>query len=288
MVPLHVLVIDDDPRACTHLRQLLTHAAPEARVLAELHSFAAAEKRLGQYDYDLVFLDVQLPVGDGFDLVPFVRPEAAIIFVTARDDHVVRAIEVNAVDYLLKPVGLARRAVALERGARRVKERERSPQPVGATNRIFLRGAAAGGRFVSVIEIVAILSSENYTEVILADGEKWLVRRTMAAWQRSLPSEIFVRVHRTALVNLRRVERVERNGSEAASLNLQRMRHPVPVGRRHWPQLNRRHHVRRPRLGSGDRRQRLPHPDPRARRHGRSRRRRCPGLRLVPPAAEVV
>lgn len=240
MVPLHVLIIDDDPRACAHLRQQLNHAAPEARVLAELHSFAAAEKRLGQQDYDLVFLNVQLPVGDGFDLVPCVHPDAAILFVTARDDHVVRTFKVNGVDYLVKPVALSRLAVALERAARRVKERERSPQPVRATNRIFLRGAAVGGRFVSVSEIVAILSSENYTEVILADGEKWLVRRTMAAWQRSLPSEIFVRVHRTAWVNLQRVERVERNGSEAASLHLQRMRHPVPVGRRHWPQLKTR------------------------------------------------
>lgn len=237
MVPLHVLIIDDDPRACAHLRQQLTHAAPEARVLAELRSFAAARKRLEQHDYDLVFLDVQLPVGDGFDLVPFVHPDAAIIFVTACDDHVVRAFDAYAVDYLVKPVALSCLAVALERGVRRVKERERSLQPVTASNRIFLRGAAAVGRFVSVSEIVAILSSENYTEVILADGEKWLVRRTMTAWQRSLPSEMFARVHRTALVNLRRVERVERNGSEAASLHLQRMRHPVPVGRRHWPQV---------------------------------------------------
>jgi DNA-binding response OmpR family regulator len=78
VAPLHVLIIDNDLRACELLRDHLTRVAPETRVLAELHSAAAAEQRLAQHDYDIVFLDVQPPVGNGFDLVPFVRAEAAI------------------------------------------------------------------------------------------------------------------------------------------------------------------------------------------------------------------
>jgi two-component system LytT family response regulator len=237
MVPLHVLIIDDDPLACELLRHQLTLAAPEARVLAELHSAAAAEERLGLNDYDVVFLDVQLPVGNGFDLVPFVHPDAAIIFVTARDDHAVRAFEVNAVDYILKPVVEARLAEALRRVKRTNRHKVEPPRKYTAKDRIFLRGAAAGGRFVPVGEITAIVSSENYSEVSLACGERWFVRQTMRSWEQSLPADTFLRVHRTAIVNLRRVERIDRNETENTSLKVQGTRKSVPVGRRIWPHL---------------------------------------------------
>lgn len=240
MVPLHVLIVDDDPLACELLRHQLTLAAPEARVLAELHSAAAAEQRLGQNDYDVVFLDVQLPVGNGFDLVPFVHPDAAIIFVTACDDHAVRAFEVNEVDYILKPVVEVRLAEALRRVTKANDHPVETVRRYKSSDRIFLRGAAAGGRFVPVGEITAIVSSENYSEVLLACGERWFVRQTMRSWEQSLPADTFLRVHRTAIVNLHRVQRIERNGEETTALKLDGVRKTIPVGRRMWPQLKTR------------------------------------------------
>src|SRR5688572_503019 len=115
MAPLHILIVDDDHRACELLRYQLRRAAPEAQVLAELYTASAAKLRLEQNDYDGVFLDVQLPDGNGFDVVPFVHPDAAIIFVTGRNDQALRAFEVNAVDYIVKPVVESRLVRTLRR-----------------------------------------------------------------------------------------------------------------------------------------------------------------------------
>lgn len=231
---LSALIIDDDPLACELLRAHLARMVPAVEVVAEVGTTRDAAAVLERGDYDLVFLDVQLIGGSGFDLVPLVRPDAAIVFVTGRDDHAVRAFEVNAVDYIVKPVTAARLAQALKRIGREAVEPEKRFK---SSDRIFLRGAAAGGRFVSVGEIVAIVSSENYSEVHLADGGRWFVRRTMDAWEHLLPCEIFARVHRTAIANLGAIERVERNEDENTALKLRGVRHAIPVSRRLWPEL---------------------------------------------------
>ena len=246
MAPLHVLIIDDDPRACEILRHYLKRAAPDAAILADVHTVAAARKRLAQHDYDVVFLDVQLPDGNGFDVVPYVHPDAAIIFVTGRDDHAVRAFEVNAADYIVKPLKQERIVETLRRVERRKGREAEKLRRYRASDRIFLRGAAAGGRFVPVGEITAIVSSENYSEVLLACGERWLVRQTMQSWEESLPADVFLRVHRTAIVNLHQVERIDRNGEENTSLRLHGLRYPIPVGRRMWAQIKTQLEKRRP------------------------------------------
>lgn len=237
MVSLRIIIVDDDNRACEILRHHLKRVAPEAQVVDELYDVSSAQLRLVENDYDVVFLDVQLVDGNGFDLVPFVDPEAAIIFVTARDDHAVRAFEVNAVDYIMKPIKQERLAQALKRVRQTGRQRMQTARRYKSTDRIFLRGAAAGGRFVPVGEITAIVSAENYSEVLLACGERCFVRQTMCSWEESLPADMFLRVHRTAIVNLQRIERVERNGMGNTSLRLQGVRHSIPVGRRIWAQL---------------------------------------------------
>src|SRR5512133_3102970 len=106
------LIIDDEVPARAALRGLL-RAHPEVVLASEADTMAEAAERLRQGDYDLVFLDIQLRGGTGFDLVPFVREDAHIIFVTAFDQHAVRAFEVNALDYLMKPVRPQRLAEAI-------------------------------------------------------------------------------------------------------------------------------------------------------------------------------
>src|SRR4051812_48452693 len=99
----NALIIDDEPPARTVLRALLAaHAG--TTIIGEAGTMRAARELLEEADYSLVFLDIQLRGGSGFDLVPLVRAGAAVIFVTAHDEHALRAFEVNAIDYLLKPV----------------------------------------------------------------------------------------------------------------------------------------------------------------------------------------
>src|SRR5438128_2047857 len=105
---IRALLIDDEPHAREDLQRLLA-AHPQVTIVGEAGSVASARKRLARADYDLVFLDVQLIGGTGFDLLP---AAAAVIFVTAHDRHAVRAFEVNALDFLLKPVRAERLAAS--------------------------------------------------------------------------------------------------------------------------------------------------------------------------------
>jgi two-component system LytT family response regulator len=235
------IVIDDDPLACELLRHHLARIK-SVEVVGEAGTVRDAKDILACNDYDVVFLDVHLVGGTGFDLVPFVHPDAAIVFVTGRDDHAVRAFEVNAVDYIVKPANSARLAETLRRLG--PKGREPAVRKYRQDDSIFLRGAAASGRFVPLRSIVAIVSAENYTEVSLLDGARWLIRTTMDTWERMLPAELFARVHRTALVNIDAIEHVERAPDECTILKLRGFRQAVPVSRRAWcdlrPRLNER------------------------------------------------
>jgi two-component system LytT family response regulator len=231
---VNALIIDDDPLACELLRLALDRVSRGIQVVGVVGTLAEASVALTQNNYDLVFLDIQLIDGDGFDLVPLVRPAARIIFVTGRDDHAVRAFELNALDYIIKPVTIARLQSALRRLQTPDAADESAGPKFGGDDTVFLKGAAAGGRFAAVRDIMAIVSSENYSEVWLADGERWLVRKTMQAWECSLPAELFARVHRTAIVNVRGVDRIDRTADENTTLLLRGLRQTLPVSRRLW------------------------------------------------------
>ncbi len=233
-----ILLIDDEPAARAELRWLLS-AHPGHTVVGEAATLATARTRLQQADYDLVFLDVQLVGGSGFDLVPDVAPDARIIFVTAFDRHALRAFEVNALDYLLKPVATERFAAAL---AKRRGGSTPARGPAFQADDTVLVRTYAGDRFVPLKQISAIFSNENYSDVVLRSGERLLTRRTLKAWEDLLPAAQFQRAHRQALVNLACIEGHHRDTRETAELRVTGLKDGVPVSRNHLAEL-------RPRLG---------------------------------------
>jgi two-component system LytT family response regulator len=233
---LRTLIVEDDPFASELLTTLLRRHHAEVEVLAVIGDFETARARLAQADYDLVFLDVQLVAGSGFDLVPFVPPHAWIVFITGSEQHALRAFEVNALDYIVKPITARRLDQCLRRALSPPTELDGDGQAIAA-NRIYLRGRTASGRFVPLESIVAVLSSENYTEVLLDTGERSIVRRTMKAWEDILPADVFMRVHRTVIANCSCIERVVRESDEQTSLTLRGHSRPVPVSRRIWARL---------------------------------------------------
>lgn len=211
--PRQALLIDDEPLARLELRRLLL-AHPHVTIAGEAGTLNEARALLGRPGYDLVFLDVQLRGGDGFDVLGQVAPGAHVIFVTAYDRYAVRAFEVNALDYLLKPVTAPRLATSLAKlngrpAAPAAPEIAAATQRLLADDRIFVRSGNTTC-FVPVAAIAAVRSCENYTEVHLATGEKHLVLRPLKSWEETLPEETFVRVHRQAIVNLSRVARIVR------------------------------------------------------------------------------
>ncbi len=232
---IRALLIDDEPPARDILRALLAEH-PSISIIGESGTLATARDQLASADYDLVFLDVQLRGGTGFDLVPHVRPGARIIFVTAYDAHALRAFEVNALDYLLKPIAPERLTKALAR-----LDVTASPPPPALPlehdDRLLLHLGAGNERFVRLADIRLVVSCENYSEVTLASGEHFLVRKTMKAWEEQLPPSRFVRVHRTTLVNLAHVVRLERETDATSRLHLADVVAPVAVSYRFLPAL---------------------------------------------------
>ena len=233
----NALIIDDEPPARNVLRTLLA-AHPGVTVVGEAGTVRAARELLARPDYALVFLDIQLRGGSGFDLVPLVRAGAAVIFVTAHDEHALRAFDINALDYLLKPVKPERLAASLVRlSAARATEAGGLPaNRLQSDDTIYVR-TDDGARFLPLAAICALLSCENYCELHLVSGEKLLVRHTLKAWEDALPAPPFARAHRQAIVNFNHLLRIEEDGADAPLLHLTGLRTPLRASRREWSAL---------------------------------------------------
>jgi two-component system LytT family response regulator len=233
VTPLRALIVDDERLARAELRRLLS-CHPEISVDGEAGDLAEAERAVAELDPDVVFLDIRMPGGTGFDLLDRVRPRGRVIFVTAYDAHALRAFEVNALDYLLKPVNPERLASALSRLAPRAAPAA-APR-LGPDDHLWV-ATDRSARFVKVREIAAILGAGDYSEVVAADGRRSLVLRALKAWEDRLPAGLFARVHRGTIVNLERVDRIERDGEESWRVWLRGIPRPVPMSRRHAARL---------------------------------------------------
>jgi len=229
--PIRVLVVDDEPLARATLVGLLA-ADPEVELVGQAGSGRQALPLLA--DADLVFLDVQMPGGDGFKLLrqAQARPPA-VIFVTAHDAHALRAFDVAALDYLLKPFDDERFARALERGkahvrsgraealARRLASLYDGPaaaSPSRAPDRLPVKD---GGRTVFVpTDDIDWIGAEDYYAELHAGGSTHLMREPLRDLEARLDPGRFVRVHRSAIVNLTRVREVESSTRGDATLVL--------------------------------------------------------------------
>jgi two-component system LytT family response regulator len=178
---------------------------------------------------DVVFLDIQMPGGSGFDLLEQLEDPPAIVFVTAFDEYAVRAFEVNAVDYLLKPVDPQRLAMAVAR-LQRPESAGRDPVgPFAADDRVLIK---TGRRcfFLPAVQIAAIRAADNYSYIVCASGQEHLVRRSLKQWEALLPSDCFVILDRSCLVNWRQVSNWVVRGREI-ELYVGRLSKPLELGR---------------------------------------------------------
>ncbi len=229
-------MIDDERPARDDMRRLVGDH-PQFEIIGEAANLADAEVALRAGQYDVVFLDVMLRGGNGFDLVPSVRPGAAIIFITGYERFAVRAFEVNALAYLIKPVPADRLHAALAKLL--IEPAPGSPafEPTvrfTLSDQVYLKTDKETASFAKIAEIAAILSNENYTEVCLITGKRFLVRRTMKVWEDLLPQEHFARVHRTALVAISRVKSATNEGRENALLEVEGIPGGVKARRDLW------------------------------------------------------
>jgi two-component system LytT family response regulator len=233
---LRALIIDDEPPARDFLRRLLVPHAPSIEIAGEARSVTDAADKCAALRPDLLFLDVQMPREDGFALLPRLAPPfPAIIFVTAYDHFAVRAFEVNAIDYLLKPLAPARLAQALARLTTQTTtatQTDTAPKTALLPTDSILVRSDTTLRTTPVISLTHIEAEENYTRVHFSEGSPLLVRRTMAEWESLLPSDLFVRIDRSLMVNLIAVRRLETCSRDIAHAHLAGRREPLVLARR--------------------------------------------------------
>ncbi len=218
---LATLVVDDEPLAREGLRILLAKD-PEIAAVEEARNGKEAVAAIRTQRPDLLFLDIQMPEMDGFAVIREVGAEAmpAVVFVTAHDQYAIQAFEINALDYLLKPVTEERFALALGRA----KEWLRLRTPADASRQILslLETMAApqrhvsrlavrsGGKtiFVEVADVDWIEAAENYVQLHTARGNH-LVHVTMNTLEKSLDAGQFLRIHRSVIVNVKRIAELQ-------------------------------------------------------------------------------
>jgi two-component system, LytTR family, response regulator len=231
------LIVDDERLARQELRALL-EAHPEIRVVGEAAGVEEAVRLLGREEPDVIFLDIQMPGESGFDLFARLPVSAKVVFVTAHDAHALRAFDVNALDYLLKPVAPARLAESITR--------LREGQPVPVPTRRFEMGdfvflpVDGRSRFLRINQIVSIAAAGDATELVTADGGRGRVPRSLKAWEERLPEKQFVRIHREAIVNLQHVERIEEWSHESFHVHLRGQTAPFTLSRRYAARLRAR------------------------------------------------
>ncbi len=226
---LRTLIVDDEAVARERLRNMLA-TRHDVRVVGEADAVSSAAALCADLRPDLIFLDVQMPKGDGFSLLEKLDPPLpAIIFVTAFNEYALRAFQVNAVDYLLKPVNRERLAHALERVVHRPLA---TPSKAFLENdRIFLQSKSRT-RVAYVTEISGIEANENYSNVILADGIAEFLRKKITEWESLLPGKLFLRVNRSLIVNLKCVRNVSMTNRSDFTVEMAGFREPVPLGRK--------------------------------------------------------
>jgi two-component system LytT family response regulator len=219
-MPLTVLIVDDEPLAREGLRMLLADD-PEITAVEEARNGREAVQRVREGRPDLVFLDVQMPEMDGFSVIHEIGPERmpAIVFVTAHDQYAIRAFEINAIDYLLKPVTGERFVQSLARAKVRLRTSEPYQQnqiltlletiasPSRFLNRIAVVSAGKTS-FIYVEDVDWIRAAENYVELHVAQASH-LLHVAMNTLEKSLDPETFARIHRSLIVNLRRVKEIQ-------------------------------------------------------------------------------
>jgi two-component system LytT family response regulator len=233
---MNALIVDDERLARQEMRRLLKPHA-DITVVGEAQHADEAEARLAELPVDLMFLDIKMPGATGFDLLERLDRVPLLIFTTAYDEHALRAFEVNAFDYLLKPVRADRLAAALDKvravwrasAAAGAGAGVHDPRMRAVTDRVFLRD---GERCVmaTIGEIACFEAEGNYARVHVG-GHRPLIRSAMATLEARLDPAVFFRASRRHLINVRLIEHVELAVDDSYTVRL-RGGLVVPVSRR--------------------------------------------------------
>jgi len=225
----NALIVDDERLARQDLKDLLKDCE-NVRVVGEADSVATAVKAINELCPDVIFLDIQMPGESGFELLEKTQVTSRIIFVTAYDEYAIRAFEINALDYLLKPVSPERLKRALERLDTEENSDISKMAKLQNEDHLFLLFNNQF-KFILVKMILSITAAGDYSEISLSDGNKGLVQKSMKEWEDRLP-ENFCRIHRSNIINLDYIDHLEEWFNYSYQVYLKGIKEPFVMSRR--------------------------------------------------------
>lgn len=226
------LVVDDERLARISLKRLLEQLE-NVEVVGEADDVSSAVEAIKQYQPDVVFLDIQMPGATGFELLDHINYEGNIVFVTAYDEYALRAFEVNALDYLMKPVKPERLKQAIER-LNKIDKKENTPKhdKLHYDDQLFTT-LGTKMQFLKINHIVLIQSDGDYTNVFTSNGKHGLANKTMKEWEERLPEQYFMRVHRNSIVNTEYIDSIEKWFNYTYRIKIKDIEEPVVISRRY-------------------------------------------------------
>lgn len=199
---LTAIIVDDELHGRENLRKICETYCPEINILGTADSVVNAKELVSIHNPEIVFLDINMPVLDGFDFIEeYHDPEFLVVFVTAHEEFGINAVKAGAADYLLKPINIKE----LKQTVKKLllnKQKKVKVEPVREPNKLVL--PASHGFDVLVIEDIIRFEADGcYTKVVLKDGKNKIISRTLKDFEETLPKDLFFRIHKSHLINLK-------------------------------------------------------------------------------------
>jgi len=213
---LNAIIVDDEPHCCKTLESLLKRYCPEVSIIATCANGVDALQAIRRLNPDLVFLDVEMPKMNGFEMLEQLHEiNFHLIFVTSYDAYALKAIRFSAIDYLLKPLDREELQTAVQKVVKRMQVPlpeqlkiilEKIQHPASASNKIALP-TMEGLQMIAIESIISGEADDNYTTLHLKDNKKIVVSSTLKIIEELLEDHSFIRIHRSYLVNLKEIEK---------------------------------------------------------------------------------
>ncbi|MBN8836242.1 MAG: response regulator transcription factor [Sphingobacteriia bacterium] len=211
---MKALIIDDEPLARSIIKEYLTQH-PGIEIIQECNDGFEGVKAIMQHQPDLIFLDIQMPKINGFEMLELIEQPPAVIFTTAFEEYAIKAFEAHAVDYLLKPFGKERFDKAIQKWMETKEKSANNTRQLidavvastGQQNRIVVRENGKI-KIIPLADIHYLEAADDYVKIYTTEGY-FLKNKTMSSFENSLPKDLFVRTHRSFIVNIQMITRLD-------------------------------------------------------------------------------
>lgn len=230
MKDLKTLIVDDDSINRRLIENLLTKFCPQINIVAKCKSAKEARYQLEKNDIDLMFLDVKMPSENGFDLITSVsNRNFEVIFITAYNQYALDALKIDALDYLLKPVDYKELIIAVTKASKATEKRkkkksnseiQRSSKQLNTDNSVIILPTKDGANIIKTDDILYIEASGNYCLIFTKNDSEFIASKTLKDFDELLKGNIFIRIHKSYLVNKQSVTSyIRSNGIKVKLVN---------------------------------------------------------------------